>query len=240
MVHPTAVIEGDVQMGALVKVGPFCHLVGPLDLGEGVTLHSGVSIGACAEHRDHEMRNSDRLIKIGATTVVRENVVIHRGLSNGVGTSIGEECYIMAGAYLAHDTIVEKGVTISAGVKLAGHAVICQFANLGIGCMVHQFVVVGAVAMVGMGAVVLHHVIGGTTVVGVPARVIGVNRIGLERHGLRPDAVGVLRDGIRINPSDRELLYPAIYKYGHAEARLLRIWCRNKVERRVPVRSFGK
>jgi len=50
--------------------------------------------------------------------------------------------------------------------------------------MTHQKTTIGAYAMIGMGSVVVRDVPVGVKVVGNPARMIGMNEVGLERSGV--------------------------------------------------------
>lgn len=184
-VHPTAIITGEVEMGEGVEIGPYCVVTGPVKLGGFVVLHPGVIIGEPAEAYDPVHLESDNPIEVGKETVLRENVVVQRGLKDGAGTRIGPNCYIMHGTHVAHDVQLEEYVTCAPRVVLGGHTTVMCYAYLGIGAMTHQWVVVGSCAMLGMGAVVTKHIQPGYTVVGVPAKFTCLNTLGLERAGVQ-------------------------------------------------------
>lgn len=192
-VHPTAIVTDDVEMGEGVQIGPHCVVTGPVKLGNFVVLHPGVIIGEPAEAYEPKHILSEDRIEIGDHTVLRENVVVQRGLKDGAGTRVGPNCYIMHGTHVAHDVQLEDHVTCAPFVILGGHTIVMRCAYLGIGTMTHQWVVVGSCAMLGMGAVVTHHVGFGLTMVGVPSRCLGQNNVGIQRAkeilGLDDDAL---------------------------------------------------
>jgi UDP-N-acetylglucosamine acyltransferase len=132
---------------------------------------------------------------IGSHTVLRESVVIQGGRSTP--TTVGDNGFLMAHTYVAHDARVEGHVTLSASVALAGHSWIGAGANLGMGAAVRQHVRVGAGTMVGMGAVVVQDLPALALAIGIPARATGANRIGLDRAGFTRDEVDELDEMLR-------------------------------------------
>lgn len=191
IVHETAVIEGNVSLDAPgIRIGPHTYLRGPVNIGADVHIHAGAIIGDEPEHRTSKGAGS---VHIGARTVIREHVVIQRGTGDRE-TTIGEGCYIMHGAHVAHDCVLGDGVTLSPGVVLGGHTRVHHGATLGIGAATHQHTTIGAYAMVGMGAVVVRDVPPFVTVAGVPAKNMGDNAIGVQRFHEKPDSNGVFHD----------------------------------------------
>ena len=63
-----------------------------------------------------------------------------------------------------------------------GHTTVLPWSTLGIQSSTHQHVTVGAFAMVGMHAAVIRDMPPCCKATGVPARITGVNTVGLERH----------------------------------------------------------
>ena len=164
-----------------VQLGKHCDIHGKFEIGEKVDIGPGCSLGRGAEHL---FVNTDwqSPIYVGANTIIREHVVIHRGTMGGAGTFIGSDCYIMNGVYIAHDVLVESGVRLAAHVCLGGKVRVLTGAGLGMQVAVHQYRTIGAYAMIGMGAMVTKDVPPGETWAGVPARKIGMNELGLTRE----------------------------------------------------------
>lgn len=92
------------------------------------------------------------------------------------GTAVGEHVLINAGATLGHDTVLEDYGTVSPGARVAGHCHIGAGAFIGIGAIVTQGVRIGEGAVIGAGAVVRHDVDPFEVHVGVPARVLRIEK----------------------------------------------------------------
>ena len=158
MVHPTAVIYPCV------------------DIGENVYIGAGCIIGAPPEHKAFWDKPSLYKVIIKSGTIVTGNVCIDQGTTSD--TIIGKDCFIMKGAYIAHDCKIGDGVVISAGVSLAGNVHIGDFTNLGMNSSVHQHLKVPSKCMIGMGATIIRktELEEGGVYVGNPAKFIRWNQ----------------------------------------------------------------
>lgn len=202
-VHSTAVLGAGVELGQGNVIGPYAVLLGPCRIGDGNWIGPHAVIGTPGEIRgiDHgDLGVGDGLaggasdvgtgLTIGHRNVIREHAVIHQG--HYATTSIGDDCYLMNRVYIGHDGQVADAVTMAAGVTLGGHVHVGAGANLGMGAVVHQRRVIGPGAMVGMSAVITVDVAPFAMVYGNPARLRGVNRVGLLRNGVDAHAVDAL------------------------------------------------
>ena len=198
-IHPTALVAPGAVLGTGNVIGPFVSVGASVVLGDDNWIGAGAVMGAPPEVRGAELepfgeapeRDRGGLV-VGDRTVIREQVVIGRGWASS--TVIGDDCYVMAGSYVAHDCVVGARCTLSSGVRLAGHVRIGPFATLGLGAVVHQRRTVGAAAMVGMGAVVSRDVAALTKVYGTPARMHGLNDGVMALLGVEPERAGQLAD----------------------------------------------
>ena len=200
VIHPTAVVAPDAEVGPGCVIGPYVVVCAGVILGPGVVLGPHAVIGTAPEiagvaQQTPWLHPADGVVAIGAGTVVREHVTIQRP-SREI-TSVGADCLLMSGAYLAHDTSLADGVVVSAGVRLAGHVQVGAQANLGMGAVVHQFRVVGGGAMVGMGSAVTRDVPPYAKAFGNPARIRGANSVGLRRAGVPADQIAALERALR-------------------------------------------
>jgi UDP-N-acetylglucosamine acyltransferase len=192
-VHPTAQLLGDVTLGSGNTIGPLAVIIGPVRIGDDNWIGTGAVIGAPPEVRDWHhptdamAPSSGRGIEIGDRNTIREYVQIHQGWQDV--TRVGDETFIMNQCYLGHDAQVENQVTMASSVLLAGHVRIGRAANLGLGTAVHQRRYVGDGAMVGMGSVVTRDIPPFARAFGNPARIHGVNRIGMPRSGIAETAL---------------------------------------------------
>jgi UDP-N-acetylglucosamine acyltransferase len=199
-IHATAVIHPSAVIGSNVTIGPYCvigedvvigdytrlnsHVVieGPTVIGQNCTFSSGAMIGV--EPQDLKHNGEKTSLVIGDNNVFRELVTVARGTAGGRGeTRIGNDNYIMSYGHIAHDCVIGSNVIITGGAALAGHCQVDDYAIIGGLAGVHQFVKIGKMAMIGGMAKVTRDVPPYMLVDGNPAHVIGVNIVGMRRHG---------------------------------------------------------
>ena len=217
MIHPTAVVSETAQLHDSVEVGPYA-VIGPH-----VTLERGVRIGAHAviegwttlgedvrvwphailggEPQDWSFDPSWKsFLTIGARTIIRELVTVHRGSKEGATTAIGADCMLMNSAHVAHDCNIGDRVTIAGSALVAGHVTIEPGAFLSGNAVVHQFSHIGRLVMVGGNRRVPRDV-PPFVLVNRDDAINGVNMVGLRRNGVEAPArkeivrmVSALRD----------------------------------------------
>lgn len=195
-IHPSVVIGPDVQMGTGNTIGPGTVLLGPLVIGDNNWIGPSVAIGTPGEMRGgrhprpwDEPTGTGRMV-IGSRNVIREFATVQAS-ETGL-TSIGDDCYIMTKAHVPHDGVIEDGVTVSCSVMIGGHSVVQAGTTIGLGTVIHQRSTIGARAMVGMGSVITKDVPPFAMAFGSPARVRGVNRVGMRRAGFSEDVIEAL------------------------------------------------
>ena len=203
-IHRTAIIGDGVELGDDNIIGPYSIVLGPCRIGDGNWIGPHVTIGTPGEHRDgpHPVGWDGELdgqgVHIGDRNRIREYVAVHQGTQRE--TRIGNGCYFLARSHVAHDSIVGDEVTLTSSVQLGGHVEVWSQANLGLGAVVHQRGRIGPGAMIGMGAVVRREIGAFVIAVGVPARVSGINAVGLRRRGCAEATIEalapLLTDGI--------------------------------------------
>ena len=181
MIHKTVIVDdskGPIYIGHNSCIGAFTILIGPLTIEDGVMIGTHCNIGAPAEHRNIPT-NHDQNIRIGKDTVIRERTVIQRGILGGIGTNIGERAYVMGGCQISHDCTIEDDTTMASMAVLGGHCHLMKGAYMGIQSSAHPWVVIGSYALLGMGAVAVTSKAPGFKYVGVPARELIVNDVGI-------------------------------------------------------------
>jgi len=172
-IHPTAYVDVMVKLGDNNYIGPFCHLTGELTVGDNNRFEGHCSVGTRPEHMEYWHKNG--AATIGNDNVFREFITIHSG-TNEV-TEIHNNIIMLRGAHVAHDCVIEDGVTLSVNSVMLGHVHVMKESNCGTGCLIHQHQVIGAWSMIGMGAVVPKKikVEPGKVWVGNPAKILRDN-----------------------------------------------------------------
>jgi UDP-N-acetylglucosamine acyltransferase len=209
-IHASASVAPGARIGAGCRIGPFCavgpeavledgvelasHVVveGATVLGAGVRVLPFAAIGTPPQ--DVKYRGEPTRCEVGAGTLIREGVTIHRASVGGGGvTRVGPNCMVMAMAHVAHDCQLGEGVILANNVMLGGHVHVGAGAFIGGGAAVHQTVQIGRLAMVSGLAGVTNDIPPFGYVFGLPARLVGFNKIGLLRRGASRDQLRTLR-----------------------------------------------
>jgi UDP-N-acetylglucosamine acyltransferase len=191
-------------MGKGNRIDAHVVISGTVNIGDNNWICSGVILGAIPEIRTlrpDPMTDSckeSKGLRIGSNNVIREGTQIHSGFKRT--TILGDNVYVMNQVYLAHDCEIADGVTIAAGTLVAGDVKIGANANLGLGVKVHQGLEIGSIAMVGMGSVVTKGVPQYAKAYGVPAKIHGINSVGMARAGL--DAKEIHRAVLKYESGD--------------------------------------
>jgi sugar O-acyltransferase (sialic acid O-acetyltransferase NeuD family) len=109
---------------------------------------------------------------VSPTVTIGSNTVIAAGAVVCAETVLGDSVIVNTSAVVDHECIVGDGVHLCPMSALAGRVKVESGAFIGMGAKVIQCLSIGENAIVGAGAVVIGDVPAGSTVVGVPARVI--------------------------------------------------------------------
>lgn len=185
LVGSHAVIGAEARVAARCRIGPHVVLEGRTTLGEAVVVHAGAVLGGPPQ--DRKYRGEATSLEIGDGTVIREHATVHAASVAGGVTRIGPRCLLMAYTHVAHDCDIGAEVVMANGVQIAGHCVIEAGAVLGGVTTVHQHVRIGRLAMTGASTRVARDIPPFCLADGNPARLRGLNRVGLERAGFDTD-----------------------------------------------------
>lgn len=203
MVHPLASVAPDVRLGPGVRVGPYTVIepgaeigaeteigpsvyIGPRTLiGQHCRIQQGCVLGT--EPADRLFKGEPSRVRIGDGNTLREYVTVHRASGENQETVLGADNYLMAYTHVGHNCQIGCGVTIANGCQLAGYSELGDYANIGGLVGIHQFCRVGSYAMVGACSYLNKDLPPFLLAQGNPARVRGLNRIGLIRHGFSED-----------------------------------------------------
>jgi len=212
--HPTAIVEPGARLGAGVRVGPYCVIGAKVEVGDGcrlqhhVTLEGPSMIGGenvfyayasiGQQTQDLKYRGEPTHLRIGDGNIFREFTTVHRGTAEGSWTRIGNRGNFLAYSHVAHDCVVGDGVIFSNNGTLAGHVVVEDNAIIGGLTAIHQYCRIGRHAFTGGCSKIVQDVPPFMIADGNPARVRGVNQVGLERHGFGEESIRALREAYRL------------------------------------------
>ena len=213
-IHATAIVHPHAQLGQDVTVGPYsivgpdvvvgdgtwigAHVVleGRTTLGKRNRIFHGAALGGAPQ--DLKFRGETTFLRIGDESTIREYATLNLACIEGESTLVGDRCLLMAYVHIAHNCRVGSGVILANAVNLAGHVEVQDFATIGGITPVHQFVRIGTYAFVGGGSRVPKDIPPYVKAAGNPLELVGINSIGLERHGFDEDRRMALKRAYRI------------------------------------------
>ncbi len=217
MIHPTAVVEENVQLADDVVVGPYCTIGSGASIGAGTILDARVVVtgNTTIGQQNHFFPNSmigcspqilgvgpdvqTGGLVIGDRNAIRENVTIHVSKHPGTVTRIGSDNLLMVGSHIGHDAILEDKIVLSNLVQIGGHVKIetgAWFSGLAAS---HQFVTIGRWSYIAGLAGLTHDIPPFLIVSGhYPPRIRGVNKRGMNRAGLSEEQQERIFDAYRL------------------------------------------
>lgn len=253
-IHPTAIVHKAAVIGAGVVIGPYsiigpdveigdgcmisAHVVidGHTVMGKGNRIFNGASIGL--EPQDMKYRGEKSSVLIGDCNTIREYVTINRGTEGGGGvTLLGSGSLVMAYTHIAHDCTVGNNVIIANSTNMAGHVVIEDYAVLSGATGIVQYVKIGSMAMTGGVSKISKDLPPYFIADGNPARIRGVNTVGLRRNGAGEEAISALEKAFKLLYHSRLTVKQALQeieeKYGQHDEILKLIAFINKSSRGI-------
>ncbi len=218
-IHPTAYVDPEAELDEEVIISSYCFVGPKVYIGKGTLLkpHTYVEkyvkigknnligpyavIGTPPQHLEY--KNEETWVEIGDNNIIREFVTIHRGTIKDQGlTKVGNSCLLMSYVHVAHDCIIEDQVIMANNATLGGHVRVGKRVVMGGFAVVHQFCRIGAYAFIGGMSGVDKDVPPFVKVFGIPAKIQGVNLVGLRRAGFSKEAIlkisqalGIFLDG---------------------------------------------
>ena len=213
-IHPTAIIHPGAMIDVDVEIGPYCVVGEHVKLGAGTQLQSHAlvegrtTIGkncnlypfACIGMKTQDLKwrpEYQTFAEIGDGTVLREFSTLNTGTKDGEVTTVGAGCLIMAYCHVAHGCVIGNRVIMSNSVQLGGEVTVEDDAIVGGLTGVHQFCRIGSMAMVGAGVKIRQDCPPYMIVDGTPPQVIGLNVVGMKRHGVPAEARTILKEAYK-------------------------------------------
>ena len=241
-IHPTAIIDSGAQLGTNVTIGPYAVIednvvigddsnIGPHALvawgtrmGKRCRIHHSACIGTIPQ--DLKFRGEETLCRIGDDAIIREFCSINRGTAAAGETVIGNNCAILSYGHVGHDCLIGDNLIASNNLALAGHVVVGNNVTIGGVCAFHQFVRIGDHAMIQVSSFVTQDVVPFAITGSEPLRLVGINKVGLERRGFSSERRQEIKRAFRILFREKLSIEDAIAKMadqfpGNADVELL-------------------
>jgi len=210
-IHPTAIVNPKAELGANVKIGPYCVIdadvkigdntcVGPhvtilpfTTIGPGCTICANAVLGDLPQDLAFKA-DTISYVRVGANCTIREGVTIHRGTKPETETVVGDECFLMVNSHVAHNCRLSNNVILINGALLAGYVEVAERAIISGNAVVHQFCRIGKLAMLSGGSALSKDLPPFCTVRNSRNRIAGMNVVGLRRAGFgAPDRLSIKR-----------------------------------------------
>ncbi len=217
-IHPTTVIDGDVEIAQGARIGPYCLIQGRVKIGNGTYVEGHSTIGCRygeveigeenhifpgavigGPPQDIGYKNEKTRLKIGNNNKFREFSTVNIATLKGdQETTIGNHGYFMAYTHIGHDCKIGDHVVIANNTHLGGHTILEDHVTVGGVSGFNQFSRVGRFAFIAGGSVVRKDIIPFCRAEGDPATTRATNKVGLLRSGFPKEEVDNIHRAIRI------------------------------------------
>jgi len=214
-IHPTAIVDKRAELDEDVEVLAYAYIGPKVYMGKGTIIkpHTYIEenvrigknniigpyaiIGTPPQHIEY--KGEETWVEIGDGNTIREFTTIHRGTAKDQGlTKIGNNCLLMSYVHIAHDCVVDDNVIMANGATLGGHVRVGKRVVMGGFSAVHQFCRIGSYAFISAMSGVDKDVPPFVKVFGIPAKVQGLNLVGLRRAGFTKEDIRKLSQALGI------------------------------------------
>ena len=180
-IHPFAFIDKDVEIGDNCVIMPFASIIRGTRLGKGCKIYQGAIVGA--DPQDFRWKGGFTYCFVGDNTVIRENVIINRGIAEEGGTRIGADSFLMANSHVGHDSHIADKCVIGNNVSIAGDVEIGECTILSSAEVIHENSHIGRWVLVKGGCRITGNVPPFCIMAHNPTSYFGVNAYLLGKHG---------------------------------------------------------
>jgi UDP-N-acetylglucosamine acyltransferase len=213
-IHPSAIVDAGADIGPGCDIGPYCIVAAGVVLGADnwlqhhVTLSGPMTAGArnkfyayCSigqQTQDLKYQGEPTYLEIGDENTFREFVTVNRSTTSAGKTRIGHRGNFLAYSHVGHDCNVGDDVVFSNNGTLAGHVQVGDHAIMGGLTAVHQFCRLGRYAITGGCSKIVQDIPPFMIADGNPAKVRGINIVGLERSGFSTETIKSIKEAFRL------------------------------------------
>ena len=179
-IHPFAYVDADTVIGDGCEIMPYASIIHGTTLGKNVKVYQGAIVGA--DPQDFRWKGQKSYCSVGDNTVIREHVIINRGIDSEGGTSIGADSFVFADSHVGHDSHIADKCVIGNSVNIAGNVEIDTGTILSSGAVIHERSRLGKYVLVKGGTRISSNVPPYTIMAHNPVTYYGVNAIVMRRH----------------------------------------------------------
>lgn len=113
-VHPTAIVEDGVQLGADVEIGPYAIVRAGTVLGDGVTVGEHAVLGKRPKLGARSTAKTGDLppLVVGAGATISTHAVVYAGTELGAGVIVGDQAFVRERCRVGDRTVIGRGVTV--------------------------------------------------------------------------------------------------------------------------------
>lgn len=181
IVHPFAFIDANVEIGDGCEIMSYTSIIHGTRMGKNNKVYQGSIIGA--DPQDFRWHGEETYCYIGNDNVLREHVIINRGITPEKGTRIGDHVFVMAETHIGHDTLIKGRSVIGNGVTIAGDAEVGECSILSSGVILHENSKVGEWVLIKGGCRISGNVPPFVIMAHNPTSYFGVNAVLLRKNG---------------------------------------------------------
>ena len=210
-IGPNSIISDNVEIKKGCRIGANCVIEGNTVIGNNCQVFTGAVIGSIPQ--DLKFKGEQTQVIIGDNNIIREYVTVNLATSATAKTIIGDDNLLMAYTHVAHDCVIGNSCVIANCGTLAGHVTIEDNAVVGGIVAIHQFTRVGVYSIIGGCSKVVQDIPPYSTCDGHPAKVCGLNSVGLRRAGVSKEAIRSLKHAFK-------LLFFSELSFSHAIERI--------------------
>jgi len=197
IIGPHSTVDAHVTIGADTEIKAGCTITGHTTLGARNAIGPRAVLGTPPQ--DLGYANEATRLVLGDDNTIREFVSINTASTkHDWVTEVGSRNFIMAYCHIGHDCKVGNDIVMANSVGFSGHCRIDDKVWFGGMVGLHQFCSVGTHAFLGGLSRIVHDCPPYMVTEGNPAKVRGVNTIGLRRRGFANDAIDALRRAQRL------------------------------------------
>lgn len=178
-IHAFAYIDKDVEIGPGCEIMPYASIIRGTRMGRNNKVYQGAVVGA--DPQDFRWKGGFTYCYIGDNNIIREQVIINRGISGEGGTRIGDNNFIMAESHIGHDSVIAGKTVLGNGVKLAGCVKVGQCCILSNAVILNEGINVGEWVFVKGGTRVSNNIPPYIIMAHNPAVYYGVNAVLMAR-----------------------------------------------------------